>query len=485
MANFLSQLFTSKKRLTQGTTSLPSNPGFRFIGGNLVPYNTDKLTYIEKAYLLNDIVYSIVKLILDKAVQAPPAIYTIQDEAKFFQYSGLLAKMSGTNPGSKTGEDFRKIRELRHKALRLDTSDEYLNELIKQPNENESFADHNYGLWGYKLITGDYFEAGWEPIAGGLNAGKPTQLYGLPTQFMSILASNSLPISEDGYLLQLGSEIPFSKADILHEKYWTPEWDMYGKQLQGLSPLRAALKRIQRNNEVVTRGAKSAENAGADVIVYMDSEAALADNGKFGWKQMGALKDSWVAEQAGSENAGKAVFSAYKVGATRLGLSPVELDLLASEGVDMRYLCNIYGVPSQMMNDPDNKTYANQAEGEKALTTRCAMPLLVGRQRNFNRKLRQLPKYKNGNKVFEFDMTVYTELEEDKVQLTNWLKQTYLPIRRQLEILNEDIPDSMTEEELNAIPVPSGMTLLSELFTTPLDGNTLPVDDPNNPYFTT
>ncbi len=489
MANLitqLKQLFTERKRLTGGAlTATQNSPGFRFIGGNLIPYNTDKLSYIENAYLINDIIYSIIKLILDKAVQAPGGIYTIKDETKFRHYSAMVAKMAGTSPGKKTAEDFRKIKELRHKSLVLDTSDEYLNDLIEWPNENECFADHNYGLWGYKLITGDYFEAGWEPIAGGLNAGKPTQLYGLPTQFMSILASNTLPISEDGYLLQLGTEIPYSKEDVLHEKYWTPEWDIYGKQLQGLSPLRAALKRIQRNNEVVKRGAKSAENAGADVIVYMDDAAALADNGKFGWRQVGALKDTWESEQYGSQNAGKAVFSAYKMGVTKLGLTPVELDLIASEGVDMRFLCNIFGVPSQLMNDPDNKTYANQAEGEKALTTRCAMPLLVGRQRNFNRKLRQLPAYKNGNKVFEFDMTVYTELEENKKELVEWMAGSYLPIRRRLEILGEDIPETMTEEELNAIPVPSGTTLLSELFTAPLDTSTMSPDDPNNPYFTT
>lgn len=465
MANILQRLFSGKKALT----STQTNPGFRFIGGNLVPYKTDKLTYIEKAYMYNDIIYSIVKLILDKAVQAPGAMYTIKDEQKFFEYSAMYAKMAGSKPGDNTGTDFRKMKELRHKALVLDTSDEYLTELFTHPNENETFAELNYGLWGYKLVTGDYFEAGWKPWSGGLDKGKPMQLYGLPSQFMSIIAGTSLPLSDAGYLLQLGSEIPYEKEDILHERYWNPEWDMYGAQLYGMSPLKASLKRIQRNNLVQVRGAKMAENAGADVLVSMDDPAALGEQGKFGWRQVGALKDTWDAEQAGANNAGKAVWSAYKMNVSRLGLTAVEMDLLESENIDLRFFCNAYGVPSQMVNDPENKKFDNQVEGEKALTTRCAMPLLVSRQRSINRKLKSMPAYKGRGKVFEFDMSVFTELEENKVQLVTWMNQAPLQMRRKLEILGEDIPDNMTDEELSAITLPSGTTLLADLFVKPVD----------------
>lgn len=481
MANLITRLFSGIK----AQTAAPKNPGFRFIGGNLVPYDMDKLTYVEKAYIYNDIIYSVVKIILDKAVQAPFGIYSIQDEQKFQHYSALYAKMAGSTPGKQTGDDFRRLKELRHKAIKLETSDQYLNDLIEWPNETECFSDHNYGLWGYKLITGDYYEAGWEPISGGLNAGKPTQLYQLPAQYISILAGNSLPITEQGYELQAGNVIPYSKEDVLHEKYWSPEWDIYGKQLYGMSPIKASLKRIQRNNLAQVRGAKMVENAGADVVVYMDNDAALSENGKFGWRQVGQMKDTWDAEQAGVGNAGKAVWSAYKMGMIRLGLTAEEMDLLETEKIDLRFFCNPYGVPSQLLNDPDNKTFANQAEGEKALTTRCAMPLLVSRQRSFNRKLRSLPAYKGGKLLGEFDMTVFTELEENKLEMVQWMNQAPLQNRRKLELLNEDIPETMTEEELNAITVPSGTTLLSELFMAPVDGSTMDIEDPNNPYSTT
>lgn len=477
-----------KRKAAGLVQALPGAPEFRFIGGNLVPYKGDKLTYIEKAYTKNDLVFSIVNLILSKAVQAPAAFYTIEDEQKYFKYNALkeaLASNKGVKNFSKT---YAELRDLRSKAIKLYTNDGYLNELIQWPNENESFSDHNRGLWGWKLITGDYYEAGWTPWSGGLQKGKPMGWYSLPSQFVSILASgNTLPITAEKYLLQLGTEIPFDKEDILHEKYWNPEWDLQGNQLYGLSPLRAALMRVQRNNEVQYRGARTAKNGGADVVAYLDApEDLLKTQFEVARAQKNKLKETWDLEQAGNDNAGRAVWSTYKVGATRLGLSPVEMDALNSETVDLRFLCNaLGGVPSQLLNDSEASTYNNVEQAEKALTVRCAFPLLTDRERNFNRKLRQMPAYKGTRIVMEFDRTSYAELEEDKTELVTWMEKSYLPIRRRYELLNEDIPEGMAEEELNAIPVPSGTTLLSELFMQPQgiqqDVNALDQSG-NNPY---
>lgn len=489
MDNFLTRMFpflgkaVSPGLVQRTDTNLPA---FRFIGGDLVPYKTDKLSYIEKGYEKNDLVYSIVNLILEKAVQAPFAFYKIVDEQKYFRYRGLVQKMSGTAPGKTTGKDFREIRDLRNKSLQLYTADTYLNELIAQPNENECFADHNKGLWGWKLLTGDYYEAGWTPGIGGASKGKPLQLYGLPSQYMSILATNTLPIGAAGYLLQLGTEIPFTAEDVLHEKYWNPSWTLSGDQLYGMAPLKAALMRVQRNNEIQFRGAKTAKNGGADVVAFLDNPDLVKHDFNTAKAQMNRMKDTWDLEQSGNENAGRAIWSTYKVGATRLGLSPVEMEALSSESVDLRFLCNVFGgVPSQLLNDIASSTYNNVSEGEKALTTRCAFPLLTSRERAFNYKMRELSAFKGTNIVGEFDRTVYTELEEDKKELVDWMEKSFLPIRRRYELLNEDIPESLTPEELDAIPVPSGTTLLSELFIQPqsLQADVNALNDVNgNPY---
>jgi len=60
-----------------------------------------------------------------------------------------------------------------------------------------------------------------------------------------------------------------------------------------------------------------------------------------------------------------------------LGLSPEDLQLLEKGKVTTRALCNILGLDSSLFNDPDNKTYNNRKEAEKAMYTNCIIPLSV------------------------------------------------------------------------------------------------------------
>lgn len=479
MSNFWNRLLGRKEPEQQKAllqpVQIPGNPaGFQFFGGQLIPYKTDKQTYIHKAYLYNDMIYSVVKIILDKAVQPSAGIYRIQDRKAFKHYSGIVGKMG--NGGAMTTQERVEFRDVRSKALELYTDDEYLNQLIEYPNaSNQTFSDLNYALWGFKLITGDYYEAGWDAFSGGLNAGKPMGMYELPSQYMSIIASRGLPMFDAGYQLTIGSIVDYSVEDVLHEKYWNPDWDIYGNQLYGLSPVKAALTRLLASNEGLARQAKAMNNAGSDVLVYMDDPNVIGNVG-FSEDQIGAMKRRWDDEQSGTTNAGKAVWSAYKMGVARLGLSPVELNLLDLQEANQRYFANLYGVPTPLLNDSASSTYNNRSEAEKALTIRCAIPLNVSRQRSFNRKLQQLPAYQGKGLVMEFDLSQYQELEVNKTELVTWMNQAPITNRRKLELLGEDVPDTMTEEEQNAILIPSGQQLLADLVMPPTTDNTDIVD---------
>ena len=152
--------------------------------------------------------------------------------------------------------------------------------------------------------------------------------------------------------------------------------------------------------------------------------------------------------------------SGYKVDYVPLGLSPVDLDLLNAENMDLRALCNIYGVPSQLLNDPDNKTYSNQKEGEKALTNRCALPMLASIRDQFNRKF--MKDWGGQKTIIDFDMSVYSELQEDKGQQVAWLKDAPIRTGRKLEILGEST-EGYTDEQLNSIIIGQGSTTLDEV----------------------
>ena len=61
-----------------------------------------------------------------------------------------------------------------------------------------------------------------------------------------------------------------------------------------------------------------------------------------------------------------------------MGLSPVDLNIIEAEKWDYIGLCNIYGVPPELLG-LTAKTYNNVKEAESALTSRVAMPQLVER----------------------------------------------------------------------------------------------------------
>lgn len=481
MTNIFNRLFSGRK----SANNIPTSAGFRFIGGQLIPYKQDKLTYIERGYTYNDIIYSIIKKILEKAVVPTWGMYKVQDEKGYNNARALFKKISTSKD---TSQDYKAAMQLLSKSL-IKIEDDPFIERLKYPNENETFSELNYGLWGYKLITGDYYEAGWDSGAsGGLTAGVPLFLYSLPSQYTSITASDRLPLTESGYLLQCGTEIRFTKEDILHERYFNPEWDIYGSQLYGMSPMKAYLMRLQRNNMGQIRQMKMAQNGGADVVVYLDDARITGeDDYKLAIDQSSKLKAEWNAEQKGINNAGSAVWSPFKLGSTRLGLTAIEMDLLEAAKFDLTMAALIYNAPPVLFST-DASTYNNQNTGERSLTANCAIPLILAREASINRKLQTLPRYKGSNMVISPDLSCYTELEESKKDQVAWLKDSLLPMSRKYEIMGEDRPQGITEDEWNAILIPSGYSLLSELFAQPndLSGDMRTLQDNNaNPYETT
>jgi HK97 family phage portal protein len=176
-----------------------------------------------------------------------------------------------------------------------------------------------------------------------------------------------------------------------------------------------------------------------------------------GQAQAQALKRA-VSEKGGAANFNSIAVSGYKVDWKQIGLSPVELNIIESEKWDMKALCNIYGVPSQLLNDADNKTYNNQLEGEKALTLRCAIPLLDALTENLNRKLHTDWGYRNSGLYVGYDMKVYQELEANKTEQVAWLNTAWwIAPAQKNEIMGIRTPDYIPQEEMEKLYIPSSL----------------------------
>lgn len=419
-----------------------------------VTWIADKLdSYVTNGYQANDIVYAAVMLVMDKVRVAPWSLYKVVDESSLKQYKAIV--------GSKfSAKDWTEAQRLRKKALEpmtnFNTRLGKLNDLMKWPNEYCTWNDLVAEGAGFKMITGN--EMLWaNMLVAGANNGIPGELLNTPAQYMAIKATRGWPPRVVGYQMNNGFLRHFTKEEILHVKFWNPDYDANGAGLYGMSPLRAGSRTLTRNNAAKKAGSVQLDNNGAAGIVYVD-DPVVPPTGREAQRDI--VKRGWAKEHTGADNYGKLAFSGYKMGYVSVGSTLKEMDLTGIEAMDLRRIFNLWGIPSQLGNDPDNKTYANQKEAEKALTTRCALPHLVSKRDHLNRKLTTDWGFKGVNVYADFDMSVYSELQEDQAEKWNWVSKLPVSSAYKLELMGLDVPD---DPNLDVILVDGSLIPLSDI----------------------
>jgi HK97 family phage portal protein len=449
--------FFSKKKVNTLFPNIPLSAQVAIQQGIVTWQGQNAQQFVKDGYQSNDIVYSIIKLITDKAKLAPFHVYKIVDQTAAKRYKSLMKQPDKI-------ENWNEVKQLHKKAFELYDGDARLNELLKYPNGEDTWADLVEQWCGFKLITGNSFIYA-KMIEGGANDGKPFELFALPAQYMAIVANiDVFPPIRVGYQLYYGKMWTFDTKEILHDKYFNPYWTVTGNELYGQSPLMAAARTLTRSNEAKTAAVASFQNGGPAGVLFMNDDRFDPTSGT---QQAQALKKS-ISEKGGASNFNSIAVSGYKVDWKQIGLSPVELNIIESEKWDMKSLCNIYGVPSQLLNDADNKTYNNQREGEKALTLRCAIPLLDSIAEQLNRKLHSDWGYRGTNVYVGYDIQVYQELEANKAEQVAWLDAAWwISPAQKMEIMGIKNPDYIPVEELQKLYVPSSLQTLDQF--QPLD----------------
>lgn len=430
------------------STPAGSTPNYQLLNGRLVAYDDNKITYLNKGYDLNDIIYSIITLVMDKIRVAPWGVYKIKDEQAYGALKGMQKKSDwGTT-------DYTKAAALQHKALEMVKNPGRLGDLMKFPNDEETMSDLVANGAGFKLLTGDTFV--WANILkAGANAGLPIELWLLPSQYTNIYSTDTFPSRITGYDVNIWPDKKYLPSEVLHTKYWNPGWSVQGSQHYGVAPLKAALRLIQRNNSSMTASAATFQNEGVKGILYMDNQVGNVDGAEVAQevsKMAATLRTEWQGER----NRNKMGLSGYTMGWLPVGLNSDEMQLIESEKWDLRRLCSVFGIQSQLLNDPDNKTYANAEEAEKSLTTRAALPQLTSFRDNFNRKLTK--DWGNASNIIcDFDLSVYSELQQDTKEMVAWLTPLMdkgLPLNRVLELLQLE---TLKEKEFNEPWITQGM----------------------------
>jgi HK97 family phage portal protein len=441
----------TKLPLPKGTiTQLPPSAGTMYNNPGTVTWMAGNAqSQIKDGYSGNDIVYSCIRLIVDKVKLAPWAEYKVVDKKAYKKYCDL------TEYPEKV-KDWKEVEKIRSKALEIVKVGSKITDLLERPNEQDSWGDlvESYSI--FKLSTGNAYVYG-KTIPTGRNQGKPLELHTLPSQYMSIIADLSkFPIEPTGYQLYMQFTQTFTKQEILHDKYSNPNWNIVGNQLYGLSPLQPLSRVLTRSNEGKKAAVANYQNGGPKGILFVNDDRH--DPAQTVQEAMDLKKT--LARNQGSENVNQVETSAYKVDYVQLGSNVVDLDLYTVEGLDTQAITNAFGVPAALLGVKGGMTYNGMPEAEKALTVRCAIPMLSSIRDQFNRKFET--DWGKMDTVIDYDISVYKELEENKKELVEWLKDAPLTIRKKLEYLGEST-EGYTEEQLNSIIISNGFTTLDDV----------------------
>lgn len=393
----------------------PFQMGVRYSVSNngvIISPDANKAGYIRDGYSVNDIIYSVTQLILDKVRLPEWGLYKVVKPSSLKKYRQLM------NRKNLTGKDFQDALRFKEEGLEPLTSYNLqqgkLNNLLTYPNDEYTFQD--LVVYGnlFKLLTGDTFIWG-DILKAGANTGIPNSLWILPSHKVTIKATNDFPRKAGAYqLFEFNQE--FTPEQIVHLKYPNPNWTFNGSELYGFAPLQAFMKNTNRNNSAKDASYAKYQNNGMEGVLYFDDPRFTPEQGM---QQINALKIKLAEEYAGPTNQGKVGASGYKTGWIPMGLSPVDLGIIDSEKWDALMFCNGYGVPPELLG-LTQKTYNNVKEAEKALTTRSAIPLLTDMRNYLNWKISTDWGFKGQNVYIDYDTECFTELQVDITEIVAW-----------------------------------------------------------------
>lgn len=392
--------------------ALQSGPIFASIGTGFPVYSAVNTQRNIDEYACSEDVYAIVSRIAKTAAMIPLKVYKVIDDKALKVYQTALAQKNQST------QALLKNQFLKFKALEEVKNDNPLQLLLDNPNPQYSKTEYLEGSYTFRLLTGNTYEHA-PLLEFGVNAGKPIELWLMPPQWTSLQVSDTWPRMILAYRLQIAEAIMIPAEEVIHTRKFNPRYTWMGNELIGLSPLQAGAKTLDRGEAETDYSVNAFQNSGISGIVANESmRADEVDTGA-----LGKMKNDFYAEASGTQNARKLLFMTGKITYTGIGLSPVDMDVLASEIRTFKKLCNLYGVSDMLFN---NDGIGNGVGGKtdivyKDLYTNAALPEVYAKRDAYNSFL--VPKFNTKTEKYfiDADITGITELQDDMKDLATVL----------------------------------------------------------------
>lgn len=363
-------------------------------------------SYIKNGYETNANIYSIIKLKTSVAASIPWCVYQVKDEKSLSRYKSLTSSVN-TNFANTLINRSKALDEVEHP---------YLSKILSTPNPNQSFSELIENIMGFKMLTGNGYLYGNGPDSKNIF----TELWVMPSQY-TIIHSGGWMDEVSHYTLSFSPDTKISKEKVLHTKYPNYDYSFPGSHLYGMSPIRAASKVLKISNDSDTSSAKLLQNMmPPGILVSDDKDLPLTQ------EQAEKFRDRLLKAHSGTAKAGEIPISSVTMKWVQMGLSPVDLNIVESRKMTLRDLCNVYGIQSQLLNDPENKTYNNMQEARKSMIVNSVLPDLYLLRDQLNLFLTPAYEKLDGKKYYiDLDITAIPELQQDLERMSTILDRAW------------------------------------------------------------
>ena len=435
--------------------------------GQVRYYDNNPETYISKGYAINPHVYSTINRIIQPLSMVPFEVFEVVDEKNFKQ--SLALKKQGQDL---IGEVYRK------KGLQpLEGDTANLNKIFKQPNECQNWTQFVQENVGFKLLLGNSFTYGLEPVGMEIEPGSGmervfTKLYNLPAQFVEIITGNwTQPVA--AYKLLTNTSITFNVEKVLHRKYWNPNYSAEGSfsfagtvsgistggggdNYYGLSPLSPLCNVVKRSNDSYTASMRMLEN-GIPAGIVSSNGKALND------KERKNLEQQYMQRFGGASNKNKLLFASQELKWQALGMNSVDMQLLDSNKADLEDIARVYRVPLPLLMN-EASTMDNVRTSTVSLWHDAIIPELEELKSALNMFLVPGWERMTGKKLhIEYDLSnikaLQKNLTEQSDRLLSELQLGIWTIGEVREALGGSLEDQ--EELLTQRILSNGVTLLN------------------------
>lgn len=421
-------------------------PSWQIVGGMFVQMNDDGKNYIDRAFKVNSYVRSISGHIAEKASDAPGTVHRIKDSKKAQAYQALTK-------GQWTDEVFKKAMILKSQAFEEIEGHEFANLINGKPNTYQTGKQLRRELHGYKIVTGNsymYASVTGTQFSGGF---KPVQLWNIPSPCVSIVSgSRTNPVA--GYQVSYYGEEPINPKQIAHFKELNLVSDIVGEQwLYGLSRL--------SSGRSTTGGFEEAQMAQGTLFKNMGPLGIVSGSGENSGlteEQAIAIQDKFIQRHTGMVNGGKLVVTPSDVKFTAIGISPVDLNIIAAKGDYLQELCALlYNYPKERITGSQNT--ASQGLADKQVITSCVLPLLRDFDDTMTFYIREA--YGDDSLVYMSDTQYYPELQQNMKELADWLGAAWwIKVNEKRRAMDYD-----EEPGLNVMLVPGGLTKIEDIIS--------------------